>query len=88
MAVLIFEKDPIDIKGVEKLMDSVILWDLCDHLCKKLIIKQPCYNKLILSCINSSHTYKKCASFVLMASSLIHGKDFLDSKVDEYLDLI
>ncbi|NMA83203.1 MAG: DNA alkylation repair protein [Epulopiscium sp.] len=88
LAVLIFEKDPIDIKDVEKLMNSVISWDLCDHLCKNLIIKQPYYNKLILSWINSSHTYKKRASFVLMASSLIHDKDLLDSKIDEYLDLI
>lgn len=69
-------------------MNSVISWDLCDHLCKNLIIKQPYYNKLILSWINSSHTYKKRASFVLMASSLIHDKDPLDSKIDEYLDLI
>jgi len=88
LAVLIFEKEPLAIKEVEKLMDSVMSWDLCDHLCKNLIIKQPYYNELIFSWINSPHIYEKRASFVLMASSLIHDKDLPYSKIDEYLDLI
>lgn len=88
LATLIFEKEPLAIKEVERLMDDVISWDLCDHLCKNLIIKQPYYNELIFTWIDSSHVYKKRASFVLMTSSLIHDKNLLDSKIDDYLDLI
>ncbi|CAI3319358.1 DNA alkylation repair protein [Enterococcus cecorum] len=58
LATLIFEKEPLAIKEVERLMDDVISWDLCDHLCKNLIIKQPYYNELIFTWIDSSHVYK------------------------------
>ena len=39
LAVLLFDKKVISLHEIEKLMQDVISWDLCDHLCKNLIIK-------------------------------------------------
>jgi 3-methyladenine DNA glycosylase AlkD len=88
LAVLLFEKNKLSIEDVEGLMNDVISWDLCDHLCKGLIIKQTYYNDLIVKWIDSSHTYKKRAAFTLMASSVIHDKDITKSILDNYLELI
>ncbi|WP_425539867.1 DNA alkylation repair protein [Microaceticoccus formicicus] len=88
LAVLLFEKDKLSIEDVEGLMNEVISWDLCDHLCKNLIIKQVYYNDLIIKWVESSRTYKKRAAFTLMASSLIHDKNISDDRLDNYLDLI
>ena len=38
LAVLLFDKKTLTIKEAAKLMDDVISWDLCDHLCKNLIV--------------------------------------------------
>lgn len=88
LAVLLFEQDKLSIEDIEGLMNEVISWDLCDHLCKSLIIKQVYYNDLIIKWVESSHTYKKRAAFTLMASSLIHDKNISDYTLDNYLGLI
>lgn len=88
LVVLLFEQDKLAIQDIEGLMNGVISWDLCDHLCKNLIIKQLYYNDLIIKWVESSHTYKKRAAFTLMASSLIHDKNISDDRLDNYLDLI
>lgn len=88
LAVLLFEKNKLSIEDVEGLMNEVISWDLCDHLCKDLIIKQTYYNDLIIKWVDSSHTYKKRAAFTLMASSIIHDKNITENILDNYLELI
>lgn len=39
MAVLLFDKKQMSHDDIEYLMGDVISWDLCDHLCKNLIVK-------------------------------------------------
>lgn len=34
LAVLIFEKNKLSMEEINHLMNDVISWDLCDHLCK------------------------------------------------------
>ena len=88
LAVLLFEQNILSIEDVEQLMNDVVSWDLCDHLCKNLIIKQIYYNDLIMRWVDSLHIYKKRAAFVLMALSVNHDKGITDSVLDNYLELI
>ena len=45
--------------AVEQLIGDVISWDLCDHLCKNLLIKMECRNALLEEWITSSQTIVK-----------------------------
>lgn len=74
--------------AVEQLIGDVISWDLCDHLCKNLLIKMDCRSALIEGWITSSQIYKKRAAFTLIASSVIHDKKLSDDMLDYYLGLI
>lgn len=88
LAVLLFNSKEISSADIEKLMREVISWDLCDHLCKNLIIKRKDYHDFIMKWINSRHIYEKRASFTLMASAAIHDKKISNNILDEYLKLI
>lgn len=48
LAVLLFNSKEISAADTEKLMKEVISWDLCDHLCKNLIIKRKDYNDFLM----------------------------------------
>lgn len=85
LAVLLFEKKNFTLDEAEALMSDVVSWDLCDHLCKNLIIKLKGYETLISLWITSEETYKKRAAFTLIASAVIHDKKISDAALDEYL---
>ena len=70
------------------LIKDVISWDLCNHLCKNLIIKIKGYQLLIPQWVTSQHIYVKRAAFVLLACDVIHNKNILDSTLDTYLHFI
>lgn len=88
LAVLVFDKEHISLNEVELLMNDVCSWDLCDHLCKNLIIKLKNYEDLIGKWCVSKATYTKRAAFTLMASAVIHEKSISDDIIDNYLRLI
>lgn len=88
LAVLLFDKKNFSLEEAEQLMEDVISWDLCDHLCKNLIVKLKNYNTLIKMWCNSEETYKKRAAFTLMATAAIHEKQISNDKLDEYLRII
>lgn len=88
LAVLVFDKKTISLDEIEKLMVDVHSWDLCDHLCKNLVIKMKGYDKLISKWITSTHTYKKRAAFALIASSVIHNKGITNDTLDDYLRIV
>lgn len=88
LAVLVFDKRAISHEKIERLMDDVHSWDLCDHLCKNLIIKLKNYGAFITQWVGSTHTYKKRAAFTLIASSAIHSKSVTDDTLDDYLRII
>lgn len=62
--------------------------DLCDHLCKNLIVKLNDYDVFIAKWVESTHTYKKRAAFTLIASSVIHNKSITNDTLDDYLRII
>lgn len=88
LAVLVFDKKKIPLEEAAKLMDDVISWDLCDHLCKNLLIKIKGYEELIPQWVMEEKTYKKRAAFTLIASAVIHEKTIEDATLDDYLRLI
>lgn len=88
LAVFLFHPKTISCSSIDKLMSEVISWDLCDHLCKSLIIKRNDYGDFIDTWISSSHVYKKRAAFTLMASAAIHDKNISRDTIDTYLNLI
>jgi len=88
LAVLVFDKENLSLYEVELLMNDVCSWDLCDHLCKNLIIKLNRYEDLIVKWCTSKATYTKRAAFTLMASAVIHERLISDDILDDYLKLI
>lgn len=88
LAVLLFDKKQMSHDDIEYLMGDVISWDLCDHLCKNLIIKMKDYDCFIREWSQSSETYKLRAAFTLIASSAIHDDKLDEDTIDEYLMLI
>lgn len=88
LAVLLFDRKTITHSEIKKLMADVVSWDLCDHLCKNLIIKMKDYEEFIFAWIDSSHIYEKRAAFTLIASAAIHDKKITKEALDTYLKLI
>lgn len=88
LAVLLFDKKQMSRNDIEYLMGDVTSWDLCDHLCKNLIIKMKDYDFFIKEWSKSSETYKLRAVFTLIASAAIHDDELEDDAIEEYLMLI
>lgn len=88
LAVLLFDPKTIGAELIEKLISDVCSWDLCDHLCKNLIIKRKDYDNFIFSWVTSTQIYKKRAAFTLIASAAIHNKKITGETLDHYLQLI
>lgn len=88
LAVLLFDKKTILHEDIEKLILDVTSWDLCDHLCKNLIMKVKGYDRFISEWIISSQTYKKRAAFTLIVASVIHNKSIENDTLDDYLRMI
>lgn len=88
LAVLLFDKKFISHKDIEKLIVDVHSWNLCDHLCKNLIIKVKNYDRFIQEWIDSHQIYKKRAAFTLIASSVIHNEAIENDTLDDYLRII
>lgn len=88
LAVLVLDKKTVTLEEIEQYMPDVHSWDLCDHLCKNLIVKVKGYERLIEQWVTAPQTYKKRAAFTLMASAAIHEKDLSDDTFGRYLHLI
>lgn len=88
LAVLLFDKKSVTHDDIEKLISDVHSWDLCDHLCKNLIIKVKDYGRFIAEWADSAQTYRRRAAFTLIASSAIHDKSLTEEKLDDYLRII
>lgn len=88
LAVLIADIDMIDFAYINKLMEGVLSWDLCDHICKNLIVKMPNYKQLIFKWCDDYRMYHKRAAYCLIATTAIHNKKITTEEIDIYLDMI
>ncbi len=87
-AALVFEPEGLARADVECLMGDVVSWDLCDHLCKELIIRRADYESFINGWVSAAETYKKRAAFTLIAAAAVHRAPLPMEKVEGYLALI
>ncbi len=88
LAVLLLDKKFVSNSQIEQWMEDVFSWDLCDHICKNLIIKMSNYDYFIQNWYTSNKVYKLRAVFTLIASAAIHDKKLKDDKIEQYLELI
>ena len=87
LAVLLLEKKSVSNDLIEQWMNDVVSWDLCDHICKNLIIKLPNYDEFIQKW-SVCTGYHLRAVFTLIASAAIHDKKLSEDKIEEYLEII
>ncbi|MFR7590162.1 MAG: DNA alkylation repair protein [Longibaculum sp.] len=88
LAVLVFEVKKLSFRDIDQLMNDVISWDLCNFICKQIIMKRKDYGDFIEQWIDSNHVYKKRAAFVLIGSAVIKNKTITFDTLDQYLYLI
>ena len=88
LSVLIMDKKSVTLEYIEEIMNDVISWDLCDHLCKNIIIKIKGYEDLIYKWSSSEKLYYKRAAFTLIASYVIHNKKADDKSLNKMLQII
>lgn len=88
LAALLFDYKKMSDETIERLMSDVVSWDLCDHLCKNLIIKMKNKDHYIDEWTTSAQIYKKRAAFTLIAASAVHDKKLSNDMLDHYMRLI
>lgn len=88
LSVLIADINMINFSYIDKIMRDVVSWDLCDHICKNLIINMPNYKRLIFQWCDDNRTYYKRASYCLIAATILHDKNISKEEISSYLDLI
>ncbi len=88
LAILLFDKKEMDFIKVDRLMDDVISWDLCDFLCNNLIIKLEDSDEFVSNWVSSYHLYRKRAAFSIIAMSAVHKKDLNGEDVKRYFQYI
>ena len=88
LSVLIMDKKSVTLEYIEEIMGDIISWDLCDHLCKNIIIKIKGYEDLIYKWSSSEKLYYKRAAFTLIASYVIHNKKADDKSLNKMLQII
>ncbi|MFA9463129.1 MAG: DNA alkylation repair protein [Velocimicrobium sp.] len=88
LAVLLFDKKTLNFDDINSLMNEVYSWDLCDHICKNLIIKLKNYEQLILNWSSLDKTYFKRGMYTLIASAAIHEKNISEESIVLFLQLI
>lgn len=88
LSVLIADINMINFTYIDKIMKDVVSWDLCDHICKNLIVNIPNYEQLIFEWCDDSRLYYKRASYCLIATTVIHNKNLATEEINRYLDLI
>ncbi|QTL97520.1 DNA alkylation repair protein [Iocasia frigidifontis] len=89
LAVLLFDKKDITYQEIESLMHDVNSWDLCDHICKNLIIKTSFAADIIKSWSKQSSLYFRRAAFVLMTAEIVKKREKIEpEQVELYIEKI
>lgn len=89
LAVLLFDKKNITNQEIENLMHDVNSWDLCDHICKNLIIKTSFAEDIIKSWSKQSSLYFRRAAFVLMTAKMVKKREKVEpEQVELYIEKI
>lgn len=88
LSALVCEPEGLTRAEVERMMGEVASWDLCDHLCKELVIKRGDWEGFMRAWAEEDGVYKKRAAFTLIAAAAVHRAPLPMEKVEGYLALI
>lgn len=88
LAVLLWNPKTHTIQDAKIWMQDVCSWDLCDHICKNLIVKLDGWTKLIQDWCVSPSTYEKRAAFTLMATHVMRDETLSKDRITEYCEII
>ena len=76
LAVLLFDQKEITYQEIENLMGDINSWDLCDHICKNLIIKTSFAADIMKSWSKQRSLYFKRAAFILLTANSKMGSKY------------
>ncbi|MDI3529962.1 MAG: hypothetical protein PWQ23_1781 [Thermoanaerobacter sp.] len=89
LAVLLFDKKEITYQEIESLMYHVNSWDLCDHICKNLIINTSFAADIMESWSKQTSLYFRRAAFVLMTAEMVKKREKIEpEQVEFYIEKI
>ena len=88
LAVLIADPTAQSRTDLERWLDDVVSWDLCDHLCGDLVRHRADAANLARRWIASPKLYVKRAAFALIAELAVHGDGVTDETLESCAALI
>ncbi len=88
LAVLLVEPDKISGAKINKWLNDVVSWDLCDHLCKGIIAKRNDAIKLVNQFAQSPKEFVRRAAFSTIANISIHQNELDEDIILHFLRLI
>ncbi|WP_313812455.1 DNA alkylation repair protein [Glutamicibacter sp.] len=88
LACLVFEPGSLSHEQLGALLDDVVSWDLCDHLCGSVFAADAHYQQLILGWAGAEKTYVKRAAFALIATQATHQRALGAELIDQWLGLV
>lgn len=88
LAVLLWNPKAHTLHAAKAWMHAVCSWDLCDHLCKNLIVELDGWTTLIQDWCTSPSTYEKRGAFTLMATHVMRDEALPREQITEYCEII
>jgi 3-methyladenine DNA glycosylase AlkD len=88
LAVLTADPTQFSTTNIEQWLNDIMSWDLCDHLCKNLLLQIPYCITQIEGWAHDSREFIRRSAFTLIASMAIHQPAMVKDRVDGYLELI
>lgn len=88
LALMVADAGTMTRAAIERWLDDVASWDLCDHLCGELVWMRRDMPALVKRWAASRDLYVKRAAFAAIATAAVHDKRMGDGVIEEYLTLI
>jgi 3-methyladenine DNA glycosylase AlkD len=88
LAIFIADPEGMTRRDIERWLDDVVSWDLCDHLCGDLASRRSDAAGLVRRWIKSPKLYVRRAAFALIAELAVHGKAVDDDLFAELAGLV
>ena len=73
---------------IERWLDDVVSWDLCDHICGNLVRRRTDAVSLVRRWATSRKLYVKRAAFALIAELAVHDKSLGKEQLAAFADLV
>jgi 3-methyladenine DNA glycosylase AlkD len=87
LAIMLADPATMRRRDIERWLDDVVSWDLCDHICGNLVRHRTDAVQLVRRWASSRKLYVKRAAFALIAELAVHGKTIGDEQLAELAEL-